>query len=129
MKALLDTHVVLWAIGAPHELSREVREILDDPTTEIFISSVTAWEIATKHRLGKLPAAAPLLATYAAQTTRLRATAMPLTTEHGLYAGQLVWPHKDPFDRALAAQSMIENLTLVTKDSAFATLPGVRTMW
>lgn len=129
MRVLLDTHVMLWAVGSPNELSADAVAILNDITTEILVSSVTALEIATKHRLGKLSIATPLLAAYDAQLSRLRATDLPLTTSHGLYAGQLVWEHKDPFDRALAAQSMIESVPLITKDAAFATLPGIRTIW
>ena len=129
MKVLLDTHALLWALRAPANLSPIARQIVDDPINELFVSAITPWEIATKHRIGKLPEAAPLLAAYAHHLEKLGAIELSLSTNHGLEAGRLVWENKDPFDRALAAQSMIENLPIITRDSAFATLPGIHTIW
>jgi PIN domain nuclease of toxin-antitoxin system len=86
-------------------------------------------EISTKQRLGQLPQADGIVSTYTRNLHRLRAVELPVTAEHALLAGRLDWDHSDPFDRMLAAQAMIESLTLVTRDVAFASLPGIRTLW
>ncbi len=129
MRVLLDTHTLLWALLDPAALSDPARQVLDDATNEILVSSVSAFEIATKHRIGKLPEATALLAAYSSHLEEFRASELALRAEHGLVAGRLEWDHRDPFDRALAAQSMIEGIPLMTRDPAFATLPGIHTIW
>lgn len=95
-----------------------------------MVSAASAWEITTKHRLGRLPGGDALfLAGYARNIARLGAERLPITDEHAIVSGALDWPHRDPFDRMLAAQAMVETLVLVTNDVAFANLPGLRTVW
>jgi PIN domain nuclease of toxin-antitoxin system len=129
MKVLLDTHILWWVLNSPAKLTPRVRDVIGDPTSIVLCSTVTAWELATKHRIGKFPEASPLLASFAEQLTRLGATELPVSTQHGLLAGRLEWEHRDPFDRMLAAQSILDGARLVTSDRAFSTLPGVDILW
>ncbi|MDJ0338364.1 type II toxin-antitoxin system VapC family toxin [Cryobacterium sp. PH31-O1] len=127
MRLLLDTHALLWALRDPAQLSAEATALIRDPSNELIVSAATAWEIATKHRIGKLPDASPILIAYAEYLQRLGAVELAITSRHALAAGQLDWHHRDPFDRILAAQSMLESLTLVTADATFQSLSGVHT--
>lgn len=128
-RALLDTHALLWSLAEPKRLSRKARSLVADPQTEIVVSAASAWEIATKHRLGKLPQAASLILSYREQLGRLCAHELPVTSWHALTAGSLSWGHRDPFDRMLAAQSVLESLPLVSADTAFDDCAGVRRIW
>lgn len=126
---LLDTHAVLWAINEPDRLGASAGDLIRDTSNRLVVSAVSAWELSTKVRLGKLPEAASLMATYAAHLRRLGTEALSITDEHALLAGQLDWEHRDPFDRMLAAQAMVESLTLVTADPALQRLKSIRTVW
>lgn len=128
MNILLDTHAFLWAIMQPGQLSPKVRRLLEDTETGVVVSAATAWEIATKFRLGKLPSAKLVIAEYEDAVIRLRARPLPISNAHALLAGTYVQTHRDPFDRILAAQSEIEELTLVSKDRALRQF-GVKLLW
>lgn len=127
-RVLLDTHVLLWALMTPKRLSRAARALLVDPQTRVLVSSVTAWEIATKHRLGKLPEASAVVTDYRSHLDRFLAEELPITTSHALRAGAFPQAHRDPFDRMLAAQGLLEDLPLLTDDPVFAQFP-IRTLW
>lgn len=86
-------------------------------------------EIATKHRLGKLGQADGLVAAYPSHLSRLGARELPITGAHALLAGGLAWDHRDPFDRMIAAQAMLEGLPVVTGDEALRALDGLATYW
>ena len=129
MRLLLDTHAVLWAFNHPDRLSPRAHAAIEDRSNELVCSAVTPWEIATKHRSGRLPEARPVLEAYPEYLDRLGAHELPMTSRHGILAGRLEWGHRDPFDRMLAAQSILEALPLVTSDRVFATLPGVDVLW
>ena len=129
MRLLLDTHVLLWAWRDPPRLSRTAREVIEDASVELLVSAASAWEIATKSRLGKLLDAEALVLSYPQNLYLLGAHEVPITSRHALTAGGLTWDHRDPFDRILAAQSILEGLPLVTSDAAFATLPGLHCVW
>lgn len=129
MRYLLDTHAVLWALTAPDRLGPAARRIIAERSSVLMVSSVSAWEIATKHRLGKLAQADGLIGGYAKHLDRLGVERLPIGDDHALLAGRLEWAHQDPFDRMLAAQAMIESVTLITVDRAFAGLAGVATEW
>lgn len=118
MSFLLDTHAFLWAVMQPGELSTKVRKLLENPATDIVISAASAWEIATKYRLGKLPSATPIVADIDDVARRLGARWLAVNHRHAIRAGAYPLAHKDPFDRMLAAQSELENLPLVSKDRA-----------
>lgn len=129
MRVLLDTHVLIWAIGAPHRLGSDAHALIADRDTELLVSAASAWEVATKHRLGKLPGVEALIDDWASTVSRLGAAELPVSAAHALYAGGLSWEHRDPFDRMLASQAILEGVPLVTSDRAFGALPGLRTRW
>lgn len=129
MNYLLDTHVTLWALTDPTRLGPQAREVIENRSSRLIVSAVSAWEISTKHRLGKLPQGDVLVGAYSKHLDRLAATRLPLSEDHALLAGRLEWDHRDPFDRMLAAQAMIESLVLVTSDPVFAGCRGIPTVW
>ena len=129
MTYLLDTHTLLWALTAPSRLGAEAARVVADRRSQVVVSAASACEIATKHRIGKLPQADAVIGGYARHLDRLGVTRLPLTEDHCLLSGGLDWEHRDPFDRMLAAQAMIESMTLITDDSAFHGLAGLRTLW
>lgn len=126
---LLDTHVLLWMLGQPERLTATARRLVADPSSDLVVSSATAWEIATKHRVGKLPDAERVLAGYQAHLRRLGVGTLSIGNEHALYGGALQWDHRDPFDRILAAQAIIEGRALITADPAFASLDHLTVVW
>lgn len=128
MRYLLDTHVVLWLLGDPRVVPSEVQDALADRSVELLVSAVSAMEVATKVRLGKLEVARTLVNTWPARIIEIGAVPLSLSTEAALLAGQLSWEHRDPFDRLLAAQAIEGNLVLVTVDPALLELTGLRTL-
>ena len=126
---LLDTHALLWYEVAPHLLSPDVVRLLRDRSTTVFVSAVSAWELSLKVRSGKLSQAQPLLADYADTLSRLGFSELPLQARHGLLAGTLGHPHRDPFDRALVAQALLEELPLVSRDAVMQSFEGLRVIW
>ena len=128
MKLLLDTHALLWwAFDAP-ELSRRARGLLADRTNDVFVSAASAWEISTKHRLGRLPEVNVLVQDMPGWFTRAGLLELPISVAHAQRAGALAAPHRDPFDRMLAAQSLVEDLPIVGRDEALADF-GVQLVW
>ena len=120
---LLDTHAALWALAEPEKLSRPARMALEDAENDVFVSVVSAWEIAIKGALGKLEAPDELEAAIRMQGFE----PLLMTFHHAAQAGGLPPHHGDPFDRMLIAQAQAEGLVLVTRDSDIP-LYGVRTM-
>ena len=118
---LIDTHILLWWAFNDPKLKNDIRAIITDPNNLIIVSSASAWEIATKYRIGKLPKAKKLVENYSQILKQARFTELPVTTAHALRAGSLPIDHSDPFDRMLMAQAELENLPIVTYDNAFQT--------
>jgi PIN domain nuclease of toxin-antitoxin system len=125
---LLDTHALLWAVGCPEKLSARIRTQLEDPLSTVLVSTASAWEIATKYRIGKLDEAEEFLANYHEHLSSLKAMEVPITTSHALMAGGFHVDHRDPFDRVIAAQAVVLGLPVTTKDAAFKLFP-CRTVW
>jgi len=128
MKLLLDTHVLLWALLEPHKLSPELRNALEDSDNTLVVSAATAWEIATKWRLGKLKQARAVVENYAMALHRLAAIDLPISAAVARQAGLWAVPHRDPFDRLLAAQATSDDLVLASMDPAFGQFEGVVTL-
>ena len=126
MSFLLDTHVLVWWVTDDPRLSAHARARIEGRDEECIVSAVTAFELATKARLGKLPAAAELADGFEQLVEREGFSSLSISTEHGLRAGRLAG--RDPFDRLLAAQSLTEGLAIMTSDPAFRVL-GVTTAW
>jgi len=129
VNVLLDTHALLWALTSPDRLSDTARAAVEDPRNDLRVSAASAWEVSTKHRLGKLPSAGVLVQAYDEHLRRLGVVDLPVTSRHALAAGSLELSHRDPFDRMIAAQCVLESLPLVTADDIFSTVPGVRVLW
>lgn len=126
---LLDTHVVLWLLVEPDTVDPTTRSALADPANSLVVSAASAMEVATKTRLGKLPAPyAALVQAWEQRVLDLRATELPISAQHAVLAGSLTWEHRDPFDRFLAAQAIIENVTLVTRDAELTAFAQVATV-
>lgn len=128
MKYLVDTHVILWAAYRKDLLSDRAIELLESETNQILVSAASAWEIATKHRRGRLPLAGTLAENFIETVTKAGYSLLPISVEHALRAGQMPGEHKDPFDRMLCAQAIHEDMALLSIDSELDTL-GVRREW
>ena len=125
---LVDTHAVLWWLTDSPELSPKARGLLADPGNRLLVSSASAWEVATKFRLGKLPSAAVIANDFADWVAKMGADELPITFAHAHRAGLFPQPHRDPFDRMLAAQSLLEDVPLVSRDTALDAF-GVTRLW
>lgn len=128
MRLLLDTHALLWWWNDDPQLSPAARQALADEVNEVMVSAASAWEIATKQRIGKLP---PFPADAGSFHRLLHADGfrlLPVAASHAWHVGALAAEHRDPFDRMLAAQCELDDLVLVTRDPAFA-LFGTPTLW
>jgi PIN domain nuclease of toxin-antitoxin system len=128
MRFLLDTHVWLWLMSARRRLAGEVLEALGDPGASLFLSAASAWEIAIKYRLGKLPLTEPAERYVADRMARSGTLALPITHAHALHVATLPRHHGDPFDRLLVAQAQLEGLELVTADRVLEDY-DVRVRW
>ena len=128
MKVLFDTHALAWWLMDSPRLSVEARRVVSDPGNTIFASPVSAFEMATKCRIGKWPTAAILVADFEGYMARQNFTLLPVTAAHALRGGSMVGEHRDPFDRLLAGQSLVEGLPLLTSDREFRAF-GVEVVW
>ncbi len=126
VRVLLDTHALLWALVSPDELTEKARTLIADCETEVLVSPASAWEIATKSRLGNLDQARDVVTNYADHVRTLSASEVSITGAQALLAGGFDVPHRDPFDRMIAAQSMTLGVPVVTNDVAFSQFPCQR---
>ena len=122
---LLDTHALLWWLLDSPELSAAARQAIAAPERRVLlsaahVSAASAWELATKLRIGKLPQAEDIVVNLPQYLRKQRFEALPISVEHALAAGQCPGPHRDPFDRMLMAQAQIEQALVVTVDPVFA---------
>lgn len=126
MRLLLDTHALIWWVADSPLLSAAAREAI--AREEVLVSAASAWELTTKHRLGKLPSAARMAHAFAAEVAAEGFIPLPITLEHAALAGSLDIDHKDPFDRLLIAQARIEGVKLVSNEGLFDGF-GVERVW
>jgi PIN domain nuclease of toxin-antitoxin system len=119
MKCLLDTSVFLWSLAAEHKLNLRAKDLLTSPSAELYLSAASSCEIAIKFALGSLllPKAPSEFIPRALRSWAIRS--LDITHEHALRAGELPAHHRDPFDRLLIAQSLSEQMTLLTADRVF----------
>lgn len=128
MRVLLDTHALLWWLSDDPALTRKTRAVISETGNTLIVSAASAWEIATKVRLGKLPTAADLAADFSGYIEREGFSLLAVSGEHGIRAGLLPGPHKDPFDRMLIAQAQEENIPIISNEVSFEAY-GVRRIW
>jgi PIN domain nuclease of toxin-antitoxin system len=128
MRLLLDTHTLLWWLTENSSLPASARKLIANKNNDVLVSAASAWEIATKVRLGKLPIALDLAHDFTAYLQRERFETLAVSVDHGIRAGLLPGPHKDPFDRMLIAQALAENLAIVSNDVVFDGY-GVKRVW
>ncbi|MFQ5765662.1 MAG: type II toxin-antitoxin system VapC family toxin [Rhodospirillales bacterium] len=128
MPALLDTHALLWWLDGDERLSEAARAFIGDEANAVLVSAASAWEIATKVRIGRLPGAADVAAAFESCLAEQGFAELPITVAHGLRAGALPGPHRDPFDRMLIAQAEAEDVALVSNETVFDDY-GVRRLW
>ena len=128
MRLLLDTHAFLWWFEGSNRLSHTARRAILNGGNDKLVSAATAWEIATKHRLGKLPDADALALNIPAHIANQGFEELPVSVNAGARAGALPDVHRDPFDRMLIAQAILHNLILVSADELFDRY-GVERLW
>ena len=128
MRLLLDTHALIWWFTDAPQLSAAARAAIRDEGNEKHVSAASAWEIATKFRLGRLPGAGPLVVDLNDEIARQGFLPLDITVAHGQDAGALDGPHRDPFDRILIAQAIAERMALVSNETAFDAY-GVHRLW
>lgn len=125
---LLDTHALLWWLEGNARLSAKARRAIADGDNVILVSAATAWEIATKARIGKLPDAIPLARDLVRAVLDQGFESLPITLAHAQRAGLLPGPHRDPFDRMLIAQALAEDVPLVSNEKSFDAY-GITRIW
>jgi PIN domain nuclease of toxin-antitoxin system len=128
LRLLLDTHALIWWLAGDARLPAGPRDAIDDHRQGVFVSAASAWEIATKVRIGKLPGAAAIATDIAGVIFQQGFQPLAVSVEHGQRAGGLPGPLRDPFDRMLVAQAILENLHLVSIERAFDAY-GVARLW
>lgn len=119
MRLLLDTHAFLWWLAGSPRLSKPAQEAINDEQNTAFVSAASAWEITTKHRLGKLPQADAVALDVRSCIVSQGFEELAIDVDDAERAGRLPGPHRDPFDRVLIAQAQARNLPIVSTDRVF----------
>ena len=128
MRLLLDTHTFLWWLSGSERLSVRARYAIADDTNEILVSAASAWEITTKHRLGKLVGGELIAQDVPSGIAGQGFAELGITVRDASRAGALSGPLRDPFDRMLIAQALIHDLVLVSNETVFDRY-GARRLW
>jgi PIN domain nuclease of toxin-antitoxin system len=128
VRLLLDTHALLWWLAGDERLPRPARDAILDAANDVLVSAASAWEITTKHRIGRLPGAEAVAADVGACIRAQGFEALPISLADAERAGRLVGEHRDPFDRMLIAQALAHDLHLVSVEALFDGF-GVRRLW
>ena len=128
MALLLDTHTVLWYAFGTSNLSSLARTLIDDPAEEKYLSIASPWEVGIKVSSGKLAVAQPVDIFFADQMRRLSLHLLPVSLAHVARVATLPFHHRDPFDRMLVAQSLAENIAIVSADAALDAY-GITRFW
>jgi len=125
---LLDTHALIWWMTDSSSLPDSVRRLMLEKQNTIVVSAASAWEMATKVRLGRLPAASEITRNFQEYLAQSGFETLPVSALHGIRAGLLPGPHRDPFDRMLIAQAQAEDLIIVSNELVFDAY-GIRRAW
>jgi PIN domain nuclease of toxin-antitoxin system len=125
---LLDTHALIWWMTESPLLPIPVRRLVSDKQNTVIVSAASAWEMATKVRLGRLPAASDITRNFLEYLEQAGFESLAVSAEHGIRAGLLPGPQGDPFDRMLIAQSQAEKLVIVSNEKVFDQY-GVQRIW
>jgi PIN domain nuclease of toxin-antitoxin system len=125
---LLDTHVLIWSIVSPGKLSHRVREALEVAEADAFVSAASIMEMEIKARAGRLTELAVMRARFDQEIESYDYRPLPITLRHARLAGSMPGDHKDPFDRLITAQALLEDLTLLSIDDALDQF-GIRRLW
>ena len=125
---LLDTHALLWWLFDDPKLSETARRAIANPDHRLWVSAASAWEIAIKARLGKLPEAGDVTVYLETYLRKARFSELAVTIQHSLRAGALPGPHRDPFDRMLIAQSLTTGYPIISVDPIFDRY-GLSVLW
>jgi PIN domain nuclease of toxin-antitoxin system len=128
LRLLLDTHAFIWWFAGSRQLSRSVRRAIADEENDVLISAASAWEIATKHRIGKLPQAEAVALDVTGSIAGQGFEELAITVDDAARAGRLPGLHRDPFDRVIIAQALARDMAVVSVDQAFDGY-GVRRLW
>jgi PIN domain nuclease of toxin-antitoxin system len=128
VRLLLDTCTFLWIVSGSSRLSKHAGQWFSDPANEVFLSAVSAWEIAVKYSLGTLRLPAPPIDFVPSQREAHGITALPLTEEEVLYLPKIPNLHRDSFDRVLICQAVVNGLAILTPDELISQYP-IRTLW
>ena len=128
MRLLLDTHVLIWWFAGDASLSADAQAAIGHADAEVLVSAASAWEIATKFRIGRLHNATILATDVPAAIASQGFVELPITLRDGQTAGNLPGPHRDPFDRMLIAQALLADLVLVSNEAVFDRY-GIRRLW
>lgn len=126
---LLDTHAFIWGITEPSRLGEKALSIMETRANDLWVSAASAWEIATKVRIAKLPGAEFIVHNFEIYASELGARTLSIEASHVLFGGSMAWDHRDPFDRVLAAQALIEGHHLVSMDAVFSEVEGLKLRW
>ena len=128
MTFLLDTHALVWAALSRRKLSRSASAVIADGNNEILVSAASAWEIATKVRLGKMPEATAFEARFLQAVDDAGYALLPIDASTALRAARFTAPHRDPFDRMIAAQALALDIPIISIDSKLDQF-AVRRIW
>lgn len=128
MRYIIDTHTFIWYSGNSPSLSIKAKNLIEDSSNEIYISIASLWEIAIKNSLNKLE----LIIPYSEVIKQLESTdfvVLPITTQDTVVVNEMPWKHKDPFDRIIIAQSIVNQMPVISADTAFDAYTQLVRIW
>jgi PIN domain nuclease of toxin-antitoxin system len=128
MKLLLDAHTFLWFVWDDVQLTNSAKELITNPANQKFVSAAICWEIAIKMSIGKLDLGEPYRPFMHREIARNNFDILPMSVDHAAAVSVLPFHHRDPFDRMLIAQAMVEHVPIVSGDTAFDAYPITR-LW
>ena len=128
MRLLLDTHTLIWWLAGDEKLSLRARDAIADEANTVAVSAASAMEVATKHRIGKLPDGALLAQDFEAIVADQGFSELSISVRHARLAGEMRLAHKDPFDRLLIAQALAEDMVLISNETRFDD-SAVKRLW